>query len=402
MTLSFYPTIQRYSSNITLELDFNRSNSNTGTTYTNSVVYGNNLMQNGTNNLSTVDYNLQLKSIDQQPMQINNNLTGNTLTDDIDMDIEKQTLLKTGNNNEDVMRLDYVSLKRRLSISDYNVDKRKYFELEDFDLDSNDSVLDQAYEENFMPDTEFDGILTYTSDYEMDIVDDNQDDDPVINQGIIRDPADIELPLLSNNGSYQKRKTKNSWKFNLFKSTPKTYNVNDIGRKDASKKRSWKDSIWDKFNNKCKVDNIMDLDGETDSESVDLVVYETELGNNKLLVNPSKIFQSPYSIMTEEETPLPIGMDLKNEFQSTPINNLIPASTNGLAPKIRGRKPTLIPDNTKHYSCEYCERRFKRQEHLKRHIRSLHLGAKPYTCHICARKFSRSDNLNQHTKTHEL
>ncbi|AGO11208.1 AaceriACL057Wp [[Ashbya] aceris (nom. inval.)] len=69
-------------------------------------------------------------------------------------------------------------------------------------------------------------------------------------------------------------------------------------------------------------------------------------------------------------------------------------------PKTRGRKPSPALDATKPFGCEYCERRFKRQEHLKRHIRSLHMGEKPYGCDICGKKFSRSDNLNQHIKTH--
>ncbi|KAI8394450.1 Zinc finger C2H2 type domain signature [Nakaseomyces glabratus] len=73
---------------------------------------------------------------------------------------------------------------------------------------------------------------------------------------------------------------------------------------------------------------------------------------------------------------------------------------NGLPPRTRGRKPSLVPDLSKQFGCEFCDRRFKRQEHLKRHIRSLHMGEKPYECHICNKKFSRSDNLNQHIKTH--
>ncbi|CCC68544.1 hypothetical protein NCAS_0B04600 [Naumovozyma castellii] len=72
----------------------------------------------------------------------------------------------------------------------------------------------------------------------------------------------------------------------------------------------------------------------------------------------------------------------------------------GNMPKTRGRKPSLLPDATKQFACDYCERRFKRQEHLKRHVRSLHIGEKPYACHICNKNFSRSDNLTQHIKTH--
>lgn len=49
-----------------------------------------------------------------------------------------------------------------------------------------------------------------------------------------------------------------------------------------------------------------------------------------------------------------------------------------------------------------CRGRFKRQEHLKRHMKS-HSKEKPHVCWVpgCQRAFSRSDNLNAHyTKTH--
>ncbi|GFN14481.1 hypothetical protein AtubIFM55763_004147 [Aspergillus tubingensis] len=49
-----------------------------------------------------------------------------------------------------------------------------------------------------------------------------------------------------------------------------------------------------------------------------------------------------------------------------------------------------------------CKGRFKRQEHLKRHMKS-HSKEKPHVCWVpgCERAFSRSDNLNAHyTKTH--
>ncbi|KAL3247352.1 hypothetical protein ABHI18_012424 [Aspergillus niger] len=49
-----------------------------------------------------------------------------------------------------------------------------------------------------------------------------------------------------------------------------------------------------------------------------------------------------------------------------------------------------------------CKGRFKRQEHLRRHMKS-HSKEKPHVCWVpgCHRAFSRSDNLNAHyTKTH--
>jgi 5-methylcytosine-specific restriction endonuclease McrA len=66
----------------------------------------------------------------------------------------------------------------------------------------------------------------------------------------------------------------------------------------------------------------------------------------------------------------------------------------------RGRKQSLTEDPSKTFVCELCNRRFRRQEHLKRHYRSLHTGEKPFECHECGKKFSRSDNLAQHARTH--
>jgi hypothetical protein len=66
----------------------------------------------------------------------------------------------------------------------------------------------------------------------------------------------------------------------------------------------------------------------------------------------------------------------------------------------RGRKQSLTEDPSKTFVCELCNRRFRRQEHLKRHYRSLHTHDKPFECNECGKKFSRSDNLSQHARTH--
>ena len=73
--------------------------------------------------------------------------------------------------------------------------------------------------------------------------------------------------------------------------------------------------------------------------------------------------------------------------QSAPINR-------------RGRKQSLTEDPSKTFVCDICNRRFRRQEHLKRHVRSLHTHDKPFECNECGKKFSRSDNLSQHMRTH--
>ncbi|CCH61581.1 hypothetical protein TBLA_0F00370 [Henningerozyma blattae CBS 6284] len=144
--------------------------------------------------------------------------------------------------------------------------------------------------------------------------------------------------------------------------------------------------------------------------------------NNNLLINN---IDGLNNVVTLMDNNLNINMDL-NDAKQPPIININDTSTttntaavtedsnpidvvttskNTNLPitiplKTRGRKPSPFNDPSKIFICPYCNRRFKRQEHLKRHNRSLHMGEKPFDCHICNKKFSRSDNLAQHIKTH--
>ena len=77
------------------------------------------------------------------------------------------------------------------------------------------------------------------------------------------------------------------------------------------------------------------------------------------------------------------------------VDSSLPAPTSR-----RGRKQSLTEDPSKTFICDICNRRFRRQEHLKRHYRSLHTHDKPFECGDCGKKFSRSDNLAQHARTH--
>lgn len=73
----------------------------------------------------------------------------------------------------------------------------------------------------------------------------------------------------------------------------------------------------------------------------------------------------------------------------------------------------------KRFECVECGRRFRRREHLKRHISTLHQRDKressssiilstirsanlllclAYACEYCNRRFSRGDNLLQHSR----
>ncbi|KAI8060858.1 hypothetical protein BC940DRAFT_337320 [Gongronella butleri] len=72
----------------------------------------------------------------------------------------------------------------------------------------------------------------------------------------------------------------------------------------------------------------------------------------------------------------------------------------------RGRRVSSHPANgfSKMFTCKHddCGKVFKRSEHLKRHIRSIHTLEKPFECpyQSCSKRFSRSDNLNQHIRIH--
>lgn len=103
----------------------------------------------------------------------------------------------------------------------------------------------------------------------------------------------------------------------------------------------------------------------------------------------------------ESVAPTVVKVDLA-ALDLPPDTQIFPTSVVSKA-RTRGRKENKeadMLDVSKIFLCSYCSRRFKRQEHLTRHFRSLHTFEKPYDCLICHKKFSRLDNLNQHLKIH--
>lgn len=119
-----------------------------------------------------------------------------------------------------------------------------------------------------------------------------------------------------------------------------------------------------------------------------------------------------HAAQSSEEGPSPQQSSSQQQNSSAPESNsgssdntAIPSSASTPAagaqpPSRRGRKQSLTEDPSKQFVCSLCSRRFRRQEHLKRHYRSLHTHDKPFECNECGKKFSRSDNLSQHARTH--
>lgn len=97
----------------------------------------------------------------------------------------------------------------------------------------------------------------------------------------------------------------------------------------------------------------------------------------------------------QKQTPHTVRSNASSPSQNTPT-----AQSSHSSATRRGRKQSLTDDPSKTFVCTLCSRRFRRQEHLKRHYRSLHTHDKPFECTDCGKKFSRSDNLSQHQRTH--
>ncbi|KAL0858357.1 hypothetical protein ABMA27_012241 [Loxostege sticticalis] len=56
------------------------------------------------------------------------------------------------------------------------------------------------------------------------------------------------------------------------------------------------------------------------------------------------------------------------------------------------------PQIEKVFVCSMCNLTFKRQDHLKRHVRSIHNSKKYTKCPVCSKEFQEKEVLSQHIK----
>lgn len=132
-------------------------------------------------------------------------------------------------------------------------------------------------------------------------------------------------------------------------------------------------------------------------EDLSLPLDHTETEDENMSVAPKK--RTTKRALSEQSEAESDYSQANND--NTANSNSEDNATAPVAPSSRrGRKQSLTEDPSKTFVCTLCSRRFRRQEHLKRHYRSLHTHDKPFECTDCGKKFSRSDNLSQHQRTH--
>ena len=79
------------------------------------------------------------------------------------------------------------------------------------------------------------------------------------------------------------------------------------------------------------------------------------------------------------------------------VSNMSRTSSTGSR---RGRKlRDEDPDIVRPHRCQECGDRFLRNEHLFRHIRTVHSDENPFPCGVCGKSYSREDNRNIHSST---
>lgn len=58
-----------------------------------------------------------------------------------------------------------------------------------------------------------------------------------------------------------------------------------------------------------------------------------------------------------------------------------------------------VHEKTRAFQCMLCERRFGQKYHLAIHVSAVHEGKKPYACAMCSHKSARKSGLQRHMRT---
>ncbi|CAG8493249.1 17224_t:CDS:2 [Funneliformis caledonium] len=150
--------------------------------------------------------------------------------------------------------------------------------------------------------------------------------------------------------------------------------------------------------------SLYDMTRTLSSESSCPDLAEREIMPSQDLMQPSTIKRrGRRANVTSAAMNTGIQLQDPEEFHSLMTSPLSSPQKSG---KSRGRRMSNKPakPGTKSFECTYagCGRIFKRSEHLKRHIRSIHTLERPFHCPHphCTKRFSRSDNLSQHVRVH--
>ncbi|WPH04394.1 Hypothetical protein R9X50_00728500 [Acrodontium crateriforme] len=145
--------------------------------------------------------------------------------------------------------------------------------------------------------------------------------------------------------------------------------------------------------------SISDSEGQenqasTIDTSVDTTIetaIETTVENNPATVSPTQM-RYPPAHFKPSRPPIAKGRPSRQSLEN--VNTVTPK---GRAP---GRKACNEDEDQRRFACKQCDSRFKRSEHLHRHIQSRHTDRKQFQCTTCGKFFSRSDNRNQHQRIH--
>lgn len=90
----------------------------------------------------------------------------------------------------------------------------------------------------------------------------------------------------------------------------------------------------------------------------------------------------------------------ENEQVSDSIPSLPPrlsSLSRGTLRSGRGRCPSLTTSPSRSHSCDVCRAKFRRREHLERHLLS-HTQQRAFVCTECNQTFTRKDNMAVHMR----